>query len=476
LLGTLGDPTPLATQYDSLSYTPTLEVEGDSLSAMLGLVWGYDTPYWKTQQGFDRRPPILRPLALIRSAPGTDQTAGHSPRVPTGSASSTGFWAPGQATIDDWPQAQYPVSQTPATQTDLRQRAIKRLREYGDSIETPGETFADAPWVSAIRTTPSDESSAVVIDGDGAIPPGELVAAASHGRPDHTITVVTETRDGAKRAAAILREPFVEANGTETVLYPRDARYWITRGYVAALPRTESFQWTIDSAGNVRLYVDGDAAAGGTVRDDSLAPIRSAADTTAPIRWIDPGSPPTVYESDGTVCDHYSSQTAVADQYQSIPLPTVPARRWWTSRATCVVMAADGPYVYDPLRVLRSWRDEDETALETFLDTYTCAVDQTLEATTIGTAFHRYLYPNNSTVTPGPHDVANTLADLPRWITGPTQFDSALRKPESMTLTRRGWIYPEVTAGRPAVPLAASTIAETPAASLAQSLAVDTTY
>lgn len=483
LLGTLGDVSPLARRYGRLEQTPTLEVTANSLSAMLGLVWRRHFRCWETQDDCPRRPPILEPLALIRSPRGTDPTDGHNPRVPVGNESATELWVPEQATVDDWPRFTSTPSPTPGPQGDTGSRAMRRLCEYGASIGTPseastgrpGEPFATTPWVSAIHEAVHGNPSALVIDSSGDIPPGELIAAASHGAPTHTITVVTETESAAERAATILQTPFIDVDGSETVLYHRNACHWLTEKFVVAVPHSASVRWTIDPSGTVRLYINDELAAKGDVYDGSLGLISSAADLATPMWIIDPGPPATVYGLDGEVYDRVADKDAVATQYRSIPLPAVPGARWWTARATCIVLGADGPYVYDPLRTFDLSTDECKMAIKRLFEAHTRPIDQTLEATTIGTAFSKYLYPQtvNSYITY--LTVSKVLDALPRKVTGRTEFKSAIqRRPRFMTLTRRNWSYPEASAQRLGAPFSDNTATETPVALFAQSLAVDT--
>ena len=474
LLGTLGDPEPLADQYDSLAYSPTLAVEADTLSGMLGLVWGADTAVWDSHHGFDRRPPILQPLVLLRAPRGTDETAGHNRRVSLGDHSPTELWTPAAVTTDDWPLASPGVGKVGPARPTVTRRAIKRLREYGDSLLMNEVASVDTPWAIAIRQSPAGETSILVVD-DGTVPPGELIAAASHGVDSHTITVVTDSHSAAERAAAILREPFVTAADTETVLYPRTARYWIESNRLGILPRDTPLEWTIDPTGRVRLYAAGACLASGTVWGEPLTPTTALADTTTPLRWVDPGSSLPVMTADGTVRDQYSSPAVLADEYRSVPLPAVPARRWWSPRATCLAIGPDGPSVADPLRQFRRTGESLEAAVDEFVDTYTCQTDETLAATTLATGCHQFLWPQTTTpVTP--LELTETLSDLSRRTTGPAQFESALRKPDTLTLTRCGWIYPEATADRPAAPFADATTAGTPVASLADTLAVEVTH
>ncbi|WP_141134078.1 hypothetical protein [Halorubrum ezzemoulense] len=475
LLGTLGDPQSLAQQYDALAYSPTLEVEAASLTSMLGLVWGYDTPAWETQHDFDRRPPILESLALLRAAPGTDETAGHNPRVPGGDQSSSNFWTPASATVADWPLPSPGSGAVGPAASAVTRRAIKCLREYGDSLSMTATSGVDTPWATAVRRPPDGDASILVVDDDGSVPPGELIAAASHGVDTHAITVVTETQAAAERAAAILREPFVGAADTETILYPRTARHWITSGHVAVVPREVPLQWTIDPNGTVRLYAADACLASGTVWGDPLRPTVPSDDPSTPLRWVAPESPPVVRTTDGVARDQYDTPAALADEYRSIQLPAVPARRWWSPRATCLSVGPAGPSVVDPRRRFGRHEESLETALEAFVTTYTCQAETTLTASTIATACRRLLCPQSATVV-SHMELKRLVTDLSRRTTGPTHTESALMEPETVTLTQRGWIYPDATADRPAAPFADATAAGTPTASLAESLAVAPDY
>ena len=475
LLGTLGDPQPLAEQYDSLAYSPTLEVDAQSLTSMLGLVWGYETSAWDTQHDFDRRPPILESLALLRSAPGTDETAGHNPRAPGGDQMSNTLWTPAPATTADWPTPSLGSGELGPAQPGVTRRAIKRLREYGDSLSLAATLGVDTPWAIAVRRPPDDDPSILVVDDDGTVPPGELIAAASHGVETHAITVVTETQTAAERAAAILREPFVGAADTETVLYPRTARHWITSGHVAVVPREMPLQWTIDPDGTVRLYAADACLASGTVWGDPLRPTVPFDDPSTPLRWVDPDSSPVVRTTDGVARDQYDTSAALAAQYRSLPLPAVPARRWWSPRATCLSLGPDGPSVVDPRRRFGRYEESLETALEEFVTTYTCQAETTLTASTIATACRRLLWPQSATVV-SQAELKRLMTALSRRTTGPVSFESALKKADTMTLTQRGWIYPDTTADRPAAPFADATAVGTSAASLAETLAIDPDY
>lgn len=475
LLGTLGDPSGLAARYQQLEYTPTLTVDTESLPAMLGFVWGYDAPCWEQQHDFDRRPPTLRPLTLLRSAPGTDETGGHSPRGPAGVASTEPCWTPTHASATDWPSASVAHTEDAPDQPTVTQRAIKRLREHGDSLSVADDRFGDVPAVSWCRTAPSGAASAVVIDADGSLPPGELVAAGSHGAPEHGVTVVTASHDAAERAARILQTPFVSADGTATELYPRRTSWWATQGLVAVLPRSCSYRWTIDPAGTVRLSVAGDVVARGSVWDGSLAPIRLADDADNPLRWVDPAVSLPMYTSDGSFQAQHADRETLRDQYQSVPLPAVPAYRWWGARATILVLADDGPSVYEPLRELDTWSDAFEQLVSAFLATYTCSADRSIAGTTVGHGVARFLSAQSVSSPPPPREVAETLADLPQHETGPVAFDTIERDPDSLTLTHRDWIYPAVTADRPSVPFSNANATDAAVASLANSLAVDTT-
>lgn len=474
LLGTLGGLQPLAEQYDALAYSPTLEVEAASLTSMLGLVWGYDTPAWETQHDFDRRPPILEPLALLRSAPGTDETAGHNPRVPGGDQSSSNFWTPASATTADWPLPSSGSGAVGPAAPAVTRRAIKCLREYGDSLSLTATLGADTPWAIAVRRPPDGDASILVVDDNGSVPPGELIAAASHGVDTHAITVVTETQAAAERAAAILREPFVGAADTETILYPRTARQWITPGHVAVVPREVPLQWTIDPNGTVRLSTHSECLASGTVWGDPLRPTAASDDPSTPLRWVAPESSPVVRTTDGVARDQYDTPAALAGEYRSIQLPAVPARRWWSPRATCLSVGPDGPSVVDPRRRFGRHEESLETALEAFVTTYTCQAETTLTASTIATACRRLLWPQSATVV-SQMELKRLVTALSRRTTGPVSFDSALKKADTMTLTQRGWIFPDTT-DRPAAPFADATAAETPAASLADTLAVAPDY
>ncbi|QAY19108.1 hypothetical protein [Halorubrum ezzemoulense] len=475
LLGTLGDPQPLAEQYDALAYSPTLEVEAASLTSMLGLVWGYDTPAWETQHDFDRRPPILESLALLRSAPGTDETAGHNPRVPAGDQMSNTLWTPAPATTADWPTPSLGSGKLGPAQPGVTRRAIKRLREYGDSLSLAATSGVDTPWAIAERRPPDGDSSIIVVDDDGTVPPGELIAAASHGVETHAITVVTEAQAAAERAATILREPFVEAADTETVLYPRTARHWVTSGHVAVVPREMPLQWTIDPDGTVRLYAADACLASGTVWGDPLRPTVPFDDPSTPLRWVAPESSPVVRTTDGVARDQYDTSAALAAQYRSLPLPAVPARRWWSPRATCLSLGPDGPSVVDPRRRFGRHEESLETALKEFVTTYTCQAETTLTASTIATACRRLLWPQSATVV-SQAELKRSMTALSRRTTGPTHTESALSGPDTVTLTQRGWIYPDTTADRPAAPFADATAAGTPVASLAETLAVAPDY
>ncbi|WP_434522822.1 hypothetical protein [Halorubrum sp. AS12] len=475
LLGTLGDPQPLADQYATLEYSPTLEVDAASLASMLGLVWGYETSAWDTQHDFDRRPPILEPLALLRAARGTDETAGHLPRAPAGDQSSSNLWTPTPATTADWPTASLRSGELGPAPPGVTRRAITRLREYGDSLSLAATPGVDTPWAIAERRPPDDDPSILVVDADGTVPPGELIAAASHGVETHGITVVTETQAAAERAAAILREPFVGGADTETVLYPRTARHWITSGHVAVVPREMPLQWTIGPDGTVRLYAADACLASGTVWGDLLRPTVPFDDPSTPLRWVDPDSSPVVRTTDGVARDQYDTPAALADEYRSIPLPAVPARRWWSPRATCLSLGPAGPSVVDPRRRFGRHEESLETALEEFVTTYTCQAETTLTASTIAAACRRLLWPQSATVV-SQTELKRLVTALSRRTTGPTQTESALMEPDTVTLTQRGWIYPDTTADRPAAPFADATAVETSAASLADTLAIDPDY
>lgn len=473
LLGTLGDPAGLAARYQQLEYSPTLTVDADSLPAMLGFLWGYDAPCWDHQHDFDRRPPSLRPLALLRSAPGTDETGGHSPRLSGGVASTEPSWTPTDVSATDWPSASVdPTGEAPDEPT-VTERAIKRFREHGDSLSVAGDRFGDIPAVSWCRTPPSGESSAVVIDGDGTVPPGELVAAGSHGAPAYGVTVVTRSQDAAERAARILQTPFVSTDETETALYPRRTSWWARQGLVAVLPRSCSSRWTVDPAGTVRLRAGSDVVARGSIWDGSLAPVRLDSDAANPLRWVDPAASLPTYSSDGTLQTHHADRETLRDQYQSVPLPAVPAYRWWGARATILVLADDGPSVYDPLRELDTWSDAFEAFVSEYLATYTCSADRSIAGTTVGRGVAQFLSAQSVSSPPPPREVAETLAALPERDTGPVAFDTIERDPTTLTLTNRDWIFPAVTADRPSVPFSAMN-ATGAVASLANSLAVET--
>ena len=474
LLGLLDDPTALATRYQQLEYTPTLAVDAASLPAMLGFVWGYDAPCWEQQQDFDRRPPVLRPLALIRAAPGTDQTAGHAPRVSVGAAPSDRCWAPTHVTAADWPHASTDGVRTTSDQPTVTQRAVRRLREYGDTVALADDLFADVPCASWCRTTPADTASAVVIDAGGTVPPGELIAAGSHGAPEYGLTVVTESHAAAARAAAILGTPFVSADGETTALYPRRTSWWASQELVAVLPRSCSLRWTIDPAGRVRLAVDGTVVAHGSLWDGSLAPVRLDGDAENPLRWVDPAAL-VVYASDGSPQAEYADRATLSETYRSVPLPAVPAWRWWGTHATILVVADDGPYVYDSMSDIDKWSDAFDELVAEFVTTYTCPAEQSLAATTVGSAVARFLFAQSVNIPPPPTAVAETITDLPRYETGPVEFDAGGRDPTSMTLTQRTWIYPDVTADRPAAPFSESAASGEAVVSLAKSLAVDPT-
>ena len=471
LLGTLGDPQRLADQYDWLEYSPTLEVQAGSLASMLGLVWGYDTPAWETQHDFDRRPPILEPVVLLRAAPGTDETAGHNPRVSVGDQPSTGCRTPASATVADWPLASARTGELGPTEPAVTRRAIKRLREYGDSVNMAAATSIDTPWATAVRRPLGGDASILVIDDDGSVPPGELIAAASHGVETHAITVITETQRAAERAAAILREPFVGTIDTETVLYPRTARHLIASGHVAVVPRETSLQWTIDPNGRVRLSTPDECLVSGTVWGDPLRPTAASDDTTTPLRWVAPGSSPAVRTTDGVAQEQFETQTALAEQYRSIPLPAVPARRWWSPRATCLSVGPDGPSVVDPRRGFRRFGESLETVLEEFVTTYTCHAETTLTPSTIATACRRLLWPQATTMV-SERKLKRLVTELSQRATEATHTESA----DTVTPTQRGWIYPDTTAGRSAAPFADATVAGTLVASLADTLAVAPDY
>jgi hypothetical protein len=134
----------------------------------------------------------------------------------------------------------------------------------------------------------------------------------------------------------------------------------------------------------------------------------------------------------------------------------------------------DGPAVYDPLRELGSRKEALDTTLSPFLETFTCSIDHTLAATTLARAFYRYLFPQSIDPPPNSRAIATALADLPRRETGPSRYESTGRDVESLTFTHRGWLYPQVTADRPAAPFAEATADGTAAASLANSLGFDT--
>ncbi|QAU13475.1 hypothetical protein EKH57_12550 [Halorubrum sp. BOL3-1] len=471
LLGTLGDSQRLADQYDSLAYSPTLEVAAGSLASMLGLVWGYDTPAWETQHNFDRRPPILEPVVRLRAAPGTNETAGHNPRVSVGDQPSTDCWTPASTTVADWPLASTEAGESGPAAPAVTRRAIKRLREYGDSVDMAVATSVATPWATAVRRPLGGDASVLVVDDNGSVPPGELIAAASHGVDTHAITVVTKTQRAAERAAAILREPFVGTIDTETVLYPRTARHWITSGHVAVVPRETPLQWTIDPNGRVQLSTPDTCLASGTVWGDPLRPTAASDDTTTPLRWVAPGSSPAVRTTDGVAQEQFETQAALTDQYRSIPMPAVPARRWWSPRATCLSLGPNGPSVVDPRRRFSRLGESLETALEEFVTTYTCHAETTLTPSTIATACRRLLWPQTTTLV-SQRKLKRLVTELSQRTTEATNTESA----DTVTPTQRGWIYPDTTADRPAAPFADATTTGTPVASLADTLAVAPEY